>query len=81
MEITRDMVDTYRIVRRHFAEEDVRSWFDSHDEEECDADKYEHFDELVDAYDAWQSENEFWYEAIGDLKWDIDYDHRRERSA
>lgn len=72
MVITREMEETYRKVRRYYAEKDVRGWLEDH---ECDPDEYEHFEELVDAYDDWQGDNYFWYEAIGDLRWFIEWDY------
>ena len=71
MEITREMEETYRKVRRYYAEEDVRGWLDDH---ECDPDEYEHLEELVDAYDRWQGCNEHWYDAIEDMYWWLEWD-------
>lgn len=65
MEITREMKEAYRVVRRNHAEEDVRCWLVDHG---CDPDEYRYFGKLVDAYERWQGDNPFWYEAIGDLK-------------
>lgn len=63
-EITQEMEEIYRIVRRHYAECDVRSVLE---ENEIDPDKYEKLDELVDMYEEWSSGCGYdgeWYEFI-----------------